>query len=187
MKKGLNIGCGPVHLDNDFGINWENSDMADTESSADWKIEKKRDFTKPMDDIADESIDYIVAWHIIEHVGLHENASIIREWRRVLKTDGRIFVACPDLTKIALQIVNRQGAWREWYICMVNVFGPYNGYVGDYHKWGYDELELNKLFIDNGYINALPITQGRVGQYIGLKNGLKLGFADYNVQLEVIR
>jgi len=187
MKKGLNIGCGPVILPTDSFVEWENSDFADTESSKSWGNFVRRDFTKRMDDIEDNSIDYIVAWHIIEHVGLHENGSLVSEWRRVLKPGGKVFVACPDLTKIARHIIDRDGAWHDWFICMVNVFGPYNGFVGDYHKWGYDMESLAKLFMENGYQRAIALDPRMLAQEIGMNNSTKIGFADYNCQLEVTK
>lgn len=187
MKKGLNLGCGPVYLESSQYINWENSDFAESEPSLGWRLDRKRDFTKPMSDISDNSIDYIVAWHIIEHVGLHENADLVKEWKRVLKFDGSVFVACPDLTKIAKHIIDRDGPWADWYICMVNVFGPYNGYIGDYHKWGYDEVSLRRLFFENGYRYATLLDPDMLAFKIGKRNALKLAFADYNCQLEITK
>lgn len=185
--KGLNLGCGPVILEGGTNIEWENSDFADTESSAGWQMTRKRDFTKRMDDIADGSIDFIVAWHIIEHVGLHERMEILKEWLRVLTPGGRLFIACPDLTKIARNLVNRQGPWADWFICMVNVFGPYNGYVGDYHKWGYDDAELRKVLIEAGFSRCDLLNPPKLANAIGGMNASRLGFADYNIQLEAFK
>lgn len=184
---GLNLGCGPIFLEYENTVGWENSDNADTESSRSWKIDKARDFTKPMTDIGDQTIDYIVAWHIIEHVGLHENASLIKEWIRVLKPGGKLFIACPDLSKIAKHLVDRDGPWEQWYICMVNLFGPYNGSIGDYHKWGYNEEELKKLLTENGFGSVNPTSPQELAHYIGPTNAQKIGFADYNVQFMAIK
>lgn len=183
MKHGLNIGCGPVYLNDAHDIAWENSDFAEGEVADSWKLDKRRDFTKPMDDIESNSIDVIVAWHIIEHVGLHERDNIIKEWFRVLKPGAQLLIACPDLTKIAKHIVDRDGPWADWFICMVNVFGPYNGYIGDYHKWGYDQNDLMTVLKHNGFSSSMPFDQSTVVSYVGIENATKLGFADYNVQL----
>lgn len=187
MRKGLNLGAGPIHLDSDSFCEWENSDFAQTESAQGWSLEKLRDFTKPFTDLEDNSIDFIVAWHIIEHVGLHENAAIIKEWNRVLKPGGSLFIACPDLSKIAKHIVDRDGPWQDWFICMVNVFGPYNGFVGDYHKWGYNVESLSKLLQENGFSSVDELKREELFQAIGVNNANKIGFADYNVQLEGVK
>lgn len=187
MKRGLNLGSGPIYLDSDFFIRWENSDFADSESAKGWKLDKRRDFTKPMNDIKDGSVDYIVAWHILEHMGFPtERDDVIREWYRVLRPGGRIFLACPDLKKIARHIVDGDEAWGDWFICMVNVYGPYNGFRGDIHRWGYNQEEIIKLFTkDHAFADCLELLPGMLSLCIGEKNALKLGFANYNAQMEI--
>lgn len=190
MKKGLHIGAGPIHLDNNWDVEWENSDgagLVDTESSRSWQIEKVRDFMKPFDDIEDNSIDFIVFWHCVEHLGLSEKDSVVKEFLRILRPDGKLFIACPDVSKIAKHIVDRDGPWADWFICMVNVFGPYNGYVGDFHKWGYNFHELGKMLQDNGFSRYEELTPGYLANHIGADNANKLGFAEYNIQAVAIK
>lgn len=189
MKFGMNIGAGPVHLDSDGTIQWENSDFAQTDSSKSWKLEKFRDFTKPMEDISNGSVDIIVAWHILEHMGFPtERNAIIQEWKRVLSLGGHILLACPDVSKIAKHIVDRDGPWQDWFICMVNTYGPYNGFIGDVHRWGYNDEEVKKLFVsEHGFREAHTIIPNDIYQLIGLPNGHKLGCADYNVQVDITK
>lgn len=190
MKKGLHIGAGPVHLDSDQYVEWENSDgaaLSDTESSRSWTIEKVRDFTQPFDDILDNTIDCIVFWHCVEHLGLSEKDPVLKEFLRMLKFGGKLYIACPDVSKIARHIVDRDGPWQDWFICMVNIFGPYNGYIGDFHRWGYNEEELKRLVISLGFSQANTLSPQTLYQDIGMNNGAKMGFADYNIQLEVIK
>lgn len=184
MLKGLNIGCGPLVFRSDSFVEWENSDFADTESAASWPIDKKRDFTKPFEDLGDNSVDIILGWHIVEHIELGQNAAVIREWNRVLKPGGSLLLACPDVGKIAKHIVDRDGPWADWFTCMVNIFGPYNGFVGDFHKWGYDVENLGKLLRENGFSNTTELTPGRLVSLIGAENANKVGFAEYNIQME---
>lgn len=187
MKQGLNIGAGPVHLNNDGMVIWENSDFAQTESAGSWKLEKLRDFTKKMDDIADNSIDFIMAWHIIEHVGLHEKDAIISEWFRVLKKGGVLFIACPDIVEIAKKIVSGVKPWDDPFIRAVNLYGPYNGFDGDYHKWGYDVTELARVLSSLGFAQVMSLDPTSLSSYIGQANAAKVGFADYNIQLQATK
>ena len=189
MRKLLNIGAGPIRLENFGDIECENSDFADTESAKGWKLDKLRDFTKPMNDLENDSIDYIVAWHILEHMGFPtERNEIIAEWKRVLKPGGKIFLACPDLSKIARHIIDRDGPWADWFICMVNVYGPYNGFIGDVHRWGYNEEEVGKLFVKEfGYTNCHTLDVGELVNNIGVDNANKMGIADYNVQVTITK
>jgi predicted SAM-dependent methyltransferase len=190
MKKGLHIGAGPIHLDNLNGIEWENSDgaaIADTESSKSWQVERVRDFTLPFFDVADNSIDYIVFWHCVEHLNLSDKDNVLKEFLRMLTPGGRLFIACPDISKIARHIVDRDGPWQDWFICAVNIFGPYNGFVGDYHKWGYNFEELGKVMRALGYSEYTELSPGILATSIGAVNANKLGFAEYNIQAVAVK
>lgn len=187
MRKLLNLGAGPIHLDNIYDLECENSDFAQTESSQGWSLEKLRDFTKPLDDIESNTIDYIVAWHIWEHIPMHEADQVGKEWLRVLRPGGMLFIATPDLTKIARHIVDRDGPWSDWFICMVNVFGPYNGFVGDLHRWGNDFTTLGQKLNSLGYVNYQELDPNFLASHIGANNANKLGFAEYNIQAVAIK
>jgi len=188
MRKGMNIGAGPIHLNNEYDIEWENSDFAQTESASGWRLEKLRDFTKPFDDVVDNSIDFIVFWHCVEHLGLHEKDGVLKEFLRILKPGGQLFIACPDISKIAEHVVNRDGPWQDWFICMVNIFGPYNGFVGDYHKWGYNFYELGKILSETiGFSRYEELNPALLANYIGYNNANLLGFAEYNIQAMAVK
>src|SRR3972149_8638782 len=48
-----------------------------------------------------ESIDEVYASHIIEHFTYADAVLCLTEWRRVLKTDGKLIVIVPDMHIIA--------------------------------------------------------------------------------------
>ena len=83
----------------------------------------------------DNSVDIIVAHHLVEHIALHDVHSYVSEWYRVLRPGGILAVFVPNLREI-----NR--AWLEGridtYIHNVNTYGAYQGHVEYLHKWGYD-------------------------------------------------
>ncbi len=87
----------------------------------------------------DNSVDIIVAHHLVEHIPLHEISSFIAEWHRVLRAGGILAVYVPNLKEI-------DRAWLEGridtFIHNVNTYGAYQGHIEDTHKWGYDEAEL---------------------------------------------
>jgi len=86
-----------------------------------------------------ESVDIIVAHHLLEHIALHEISDFIREWRRVLKIGGKLAICVPNLQALA-------GRWARGelsaYDFNVNAYGAYQGYEYDLHRWGYNEQEL---------------------------------------------
>ena len=85
----LNIGAG-----GDTEEGWEP-----------WDISHGRD-CRDMAALASGTVDEIRASHVLEHIGLRETLPTLREWRRVLKPGGRLFVAVPDFKKIV-------GTWMQ--------------------------------------------------------------------------
>lgn len=89
--------------------------------------------------IPDESVDVIVAHHLVEHIAIHDLDAFLGEWRRVLKPGGMLSVFVPNLREL-------DKAWVEGrittFIHNVNTYGAYQGHVEDLHKWGYDFDEL---------------------------------------------
>ncbi|MCU7837531.1 MAG: methyltransferase domain-containing protein [gamma proteobacterium symbiont of Taylorina sp.] len=57
-----------------------------------------------MPEIKDSSIDAIYSSHNIEHLYPDEIPIALKEFKRVLKTDGLVVIACPDLQSAAKMI-----------------------------------------------------------------------------------
>jgi predicted SAM-dependent methyltransferase len=64
-----------------------------------WDIKQGND-CRVLNGIADSSVDEIRASHVLEHIPKDHTVGTLREWRRVLKPGGRLFVAVPDFAKI---------------------------------------------------------------------------------------
>jgi predicted SAM-dependent methyltransferase len=54
----------------------------------------------------DNSVDEILASHIIEHFHFQEGPKVITEWRRVLKPGGKLIVETPDMWRICCEFAN---------------------------------------------------------------------------------
>ncbi len=104
----LNIGCGTRHL-----AGFVNMDI-------DKPYDKKLDARKPLP-YADQAISGVYSEHFFEHLTQAEGLRFLRECRRVLKPDGTVRIAMPDLD----DIINRYTSedWRG---------------DGDMFKLGYD-------------------------------------------------
>ena len=109
-KALLHVGCGDDDLSKTpkpfQGGDWH-------EVRLDIDPDRKPDIIGTMTDmsaVADESVDAIYSSHNIEHLYAHEVPTALGEFLRVLKPDGFVVMACPDLALIA-QIVaeNRLG------------------------------------------------------------------------------
>lgn len=117
----------------------------------------------------DNSVDIIVAHHLVEHIAIHDLEIYLAEWQRVLKPGGILSVFVPNLREM-------DKAWLEGrvdtYIHNVNTYGAWQGHIEDLHKWGYDQQELDdrmggwdgskKKFdwICQGYNPSNPLYQG---------------------------
>lgn len=64
-----------------------------------WDIKDGRD-CRDLSALADESVDEIRASHVLEHISYFQTEAALVEWNRVLKPDGRLYVAVPDFAKI---------------------------------------------------------------------------------------
>ncbi len=83
-KDGLNIGCGNTVIKNSFGVDMDPKKKGCVIVANAWQLP-----------IADNSIGYIVSMACIEHLD-RSLQTVLKEWRRVLKTGGRCIVTTPE-------------------------------------------------------------------------------------------
>ena len=152
----LNLGAGDNHLPVEEG--WVNTDLRD---GLEYAVEQRWDFRKEIP-LPDESVDFILAWHILEHAGLTERDTMIKDWYRVLKPGGKLAVAVPDLLKRLAMY--QQGIIGEnpWFQLMVSIYGPWHGFEGDYHRWGYNYEELERILREGGFGRVSPLNEATV-------------------------
>lgn len=104
----------------------------------------------------DNSIDVIRASHILEHFPPKQTATILKEWHRVLKTDGLLYISVPDWERILSAYTN--GGLCEYVI--TSLYGD-QGYDGAEHKTVFDERRLRDYlgkagFTDISRVEILP-------------------------------
>lgn len=97
LKKALNIGCGNDIKINDQGYQWVNIDARQIST----KVEEVDVFSKLP--YADNEFDYLNAVDILEHHSYRKTEEVLREWVRVLKHGGNLFIQVPCLTTIIQQ------------------------------------------------------------------------------------
>lgn len=107
MKTLLHVGCGAMHKTDLKGFD-----------SGEWQ-EIRLDINKSvnpdiigtltnMERVPDASIDAIYSAHNIEHLYPHEVPLALKEFYRVLKTDGFVVITCPDLQSVCEVIANNK-------------------------------------------------------------------------------
>jgi len=100
------------------------------------------------------TVDEIIALHIIEHLTRPEGLTMIRLAHRLLKPGARMTIMCPDLKQLATAYVNNDNKFLE----KTHLDGKTQIWPGltpadrlnwaihqDTHKWSYDEHSLQAV------------------------------------------
>ena len=149
--KRLNLGCGDMIIPG-----FINCDLYD--EHADVKCDV---INLPFED---NSIDEIYASHIIEHFDFQQAFDVLKEWKRVLKTDGVLTVETPDLLGSCKKFVESDEQTR------VNMYGHFFArpwVAGQIHKFLYTPTQLRWTLSQAGFID---IKQTPALRYIGCED-----------------
>lgn len=115
------------------------------------------------------SVDCIYASHMVEHLSQEGAKSFLREVKRVLKSDGVVRIAVPDL-RIAIDDYLKSND-ADAFMRGIYVQAPeiktlkqkINLFVSGYrhHQWMYDGNSLTKLLLEMGFKNVEVCTNGK--------------------------
>ncbi len=133
----LNIGCGW----RDFGKDWISIDGGEYEH-----LDSKDILNLPYND---NTVDLVYASHTLEYFDRLEAIDVLVEWKRVLKTGGKIQLAVPDFEAMCKMYLE-----RDYPIEMFEgtLFGRmFMGSQKIYHKTTYDFKSLKALLISLGF------------------------------------
>ncbi len=97
----LNLGSG-----GDYMEGWVNVDQY-----TEHKTDQRYDISKLP--YQNESVDEIKAFHVIEHFPWSKGIEALREWHRVLKPGGRLWLETPDLLGSCIAYVNGDSNTRK--------------------------------------------------------------------------
>lgn len=138
----LNLGSGNRPLEGYLGV--------DLAPNADIRCDiRKLEFAQ------DDTVEEIIAIHVIEHFYKWEIQPLLAEWRRVLVPGGKIILECPDLKKAAFHFLTQDspqmGMWafygnpdlKDEYHC---------------HHWGYTPETLAYELQIAGFRNVVKAT-----------------------------
>lgn len=136
----LHLGCGKRCLPGFIHV-----DLADFPH-----IDYRHDIrTLPM--FADDSVDLVYACHVLEYFDRVEVVDVLKEWRRVLKPNGVLRLAVPDIDALILVYLTSNELGK--------ILGPLYGRwsVGDltlYHKTVYNVDDLTALLESCGFVDV---------------------------------
>lgn len=130
--------------------------------------------------VEDNAFDEIVSIHSIEHISWRSGAKALKEWHRVLKPDGRLYVATPNLRWIAqMYLENAPSGWGQDFAVLhpdekahLKVNGSYMHTLwanfkifsstagGDNHYACYDAVLLTELLKQAGFKKLRVLEDG---------------------------
>ena len=102
-KVKLNLGSGDKYID---CYNWKNVDLFAEKADVRCTVEN-------LEGIENDSVDMILASHVIEHFRLEELQFVFNEWHRVLKPEGHLILEFPDCLKCFDWFIKNQNVITE--------------------------------------------------------------------------
>jgi glycosyltransferase involved in cell wall biosynthesis len=127
----LNVGGGTVRVEGFYNV-----DLRDVPG-----VDVVHDFTPQMAwnehfypypgclPFADESVDEIMAHHILEHITYHHAHDLLRDWARVLVRGGRLEIETPDLNRLCKMYL----AGELTYFRAIQLMYAGQDFVGNFH------------------------------------------------------
>jgi len=114
---------------------------------------------RDLKEIENESVDEILASHVLEHFLQKETFGILREWYRVLKKEGIIYVIVPDINKIISDYT--QG--KANLCCLEKVILGSDQSATEFmiHKNIFTRKKLKRFLIVTGYRDIIDLPPQR--------------------------
>ncbi len=136
-----------------------------------------RDLTR----FPDATFAELYASHVLEHFDFKDEiAAVLREWRRVLKPGGTLYVSVPDMERLChLYITPRLAAEIRFQIMQMFFGGHLDKY--DYHMTGLDESYLAHLLQQAGFR-----TVDRVSNFDLFRDTSSVEVAGFRISLNVV-
>jgi glycosyltransferase involved in cell wall biosynthesis len=108
----------------------------------------------------DNSVDEIKAFHIIEHFHFFDIQEVLKEWYRVLKPGGRLWLETPDFLETCKSFVEGSPVMHieDWRVLLYGHFFAHAWVPGQTHKFLFTETQLRTNLGWAGFrqVNRLP-------------------------------
>jgi predicted SAM-dependent methyltransferase len=101
-----------------------------------------------------DSVETVFASQVLEHFPIDRTVAVLKEWRRVLKPGGKLYVSVPDFD-VAVKLYQHYGLtqWLQYHL-WGDQKHPLN-----YHYAGFTAATLAKALLDAGFPDAKRVTQ----------------------------
>lgn len=133
----LNLGCGTDYKEDGF-IN--------IDIRTDIKTDLVCDVSR-LDSFKSFSVDFILASDILEHFGWREIDDVLKEWFRVLKPEGQLYIKTPDLERWCADLIFKRKSADE---IIIFLFGGQD-YEENTHKSIFTKKILSEKLYSVGF------------------------------------
>jgi predicted SAM-dependent methyltransferase len=131
----LNLGCGY-----DLKEGYINIDIRDIVGTAMMDVRQLK--------YANDSADEIYASDIIEHFSKIEQEPLLKEWHRVLKSGGKLFIRTIDFDRVYMNLFLA----HNHELFFTHLYGGQE-YEYNYHKWCYTKTTMKAALEKAGFKN----------------------------------
>ncbi len=109
---------------------------------------------KDLSCFSDETFAEIYASHVLEHFDyVGELDTVLKEWCRVLRSGGKLYISVPDMDKLAnLFLMKDKLSPQERFHVMRMMFGGHTDKY-DYHQVGLNQEFLASFLLHAGFSN----------------------------------
>lgn len=149
----VHVGCGRHVLDGWWNCDVQRSPKATRDPEA---LCDARAIPLP-----DGCADAVMALHLLEHFYRWEVPEVLAEWRRLLKSGGRLILELPNLEAACRNLL----AGMNDQMCMWPLYGdPSHQDPYMCHRWGYTPGTLRALLEGHGFREVMfspPQTHGK--------------------------
>lgn len=108
--------------------------------------------------LLNESVEMIYASHVLEHIPTHEIRDTLRHWRRLLKADGGLIVAVPDMTVLAKLVLDDMISPKARVEVMRLIYGGHL-HEHDIHHGGFTEELLTLALRESGFCDVQRVDE----------------------------
>jgi predicted SAM-dependent methyltransferase len=111
----------------------------------------------------DVTFSELYASHVLEHFDYsQELVAVLKEWNRVLKPGGKLYISVPDLDVLAELILKKDklDLNQRFHVMRMMFGGQIDEY--DYHKVGLNFEFLNNYLIEAGYTNIQKVDEFKI-------------------------
>lgn len=151
--KRLHLGCGADKKDGWINVDIDRKNRPDIRADAsNLKMFKSG------------TIDTIECCHLLEHLTYSDALKALKEWHRIIRLGGKLYLELPDLDRCLEILVNERVAEAKKF-AMIGLFGDAllveRDGISQLHKWAWSfktlGVELKKVGFNK--IKKIPITQ----------------------------